>query len=147
MPTRKATGEWKGDLKSGKGTVSLASGAFSGPYSFVSRFEQGSGTNPEELIAAAHAGCYSMALSHGLASAGFTPNSVRTVASVTLDKVEGGFAITQIDLDMEAEVPAIDEKTFLAKAEEAKKGCPISKALAAVPKINLKAKLLQKAAH
>ena len=145
MPTRRASGEWKGDLKGGKGTVSLGSGAFSGPYSFLSRFEQGNGTNPEELIAAAHAGCYSMALSHGLASAGFTPTSVRTTASVTLDKVEGGFAITQINLDMEAEVPGIDEKTFLAKAEEAKKGCPISKALAAVPQINLKAKLLQKA--
>jgi osmotically inducible protein OsmC len=90
MAIRKAEGEWKGDLKAGKGTVKLGSGAYSGPYSFLSRFESGTGTNPEELIAAAHAGCYSMALSHGLASAGFTPTRVHTTASVTLDKAEGG---------------------------------------------------------
>jgi len=147
MAIRKAEGEWRGNLKEGKGTVKLGSGSFSGPYSFVSRFEQGSGTNPEELIAAAHAGCFSMALSHGLAQAGFTPTRVHTTASVTLDKVEGGFGITQIELETEAEVPNIDEKTFQAQAEAAKKGCPISKALAAVPKINLKARLVQKAAR
>lgn len=140
MAVRSAEAEWKGDLKSGAGTVKTGSGSFSGAYSFPSRFESGPGTNPEELIAAAHAACYSMALSHGLASSGFPPASVKTTARVTLDKVEGGFAITTIELDCTAQVPRIDEKTFLAKAEDAKKGCPISKALAG-PQIRLAARL------
>ena len=140
MPARTAQAAWEGDLLAGKGHMKLASGAFEGQYSFSSRFEEGTGSNPEELIAAAHAGCYSMALSHGLASAGFTPRRVETRARVNLGKVEGGFAITRIDLEVQADVPGIDEATFLAQAEGAKVGCPVSKALQAV-EITLKAHL------
>ena len=118
----------------------LASGAFDGQYSFSSRFEEGVGTNPEELVAAAHAGCYSMALSNILAQAGHPPTSVKTSAAVHFGPVEGGFAITSIDLTTVGEVPGMDEAEFLKHAEAAKVGCPISKALAAVP-INLNAKL------
>jgi len=144
MSIRTGQGEWKGNLKDGKGIVKLGSGSYEGPYSFASRFEEGGGTNPEELIAAAHAGCYSMALSHGLSEAGFTPTRVNTTAKVHLNKTEGGFSITAIDLEMEAEVPGIDEKTFQTQSEAAKTGCPVSKALAAVSQINLNAKLVQK---
>lgn len=133
MIVRKSNAEWLGDLKSGTGSVALGSGAFAGPYSFQSRFESGTGTNPEELVAAAHAGCYSMAFSHALASAGFTPKRVATTAAVKLEAVAGGFAITGIELVMEAVVPGIEEAQFQAIAAEAKVGCPISKALAAVP--------------
>jgi osmotically inducible protein OsmC len=139
---RNSKAEWQGSLKEGKGTVELGSGAFKGSYSFPSRFEDGTGTNPEELIAAAHAGCYSMALSAGLGKAGFTPNSVKTQANVTLEKVGEGFEITTIELVVEADIPNIDEAAFLEQAEAAKKGCPISKVLAGA-KISLKAKLLQ----
>lgn len=133
MIVRKSNAEWRGDLKSGTGSVALGSGAFTGPYSFQSRFESGTGTNPEELVAAAHAGCYSMAFSHALASAGFTPKRVATTASVKLEAVAGGFAITGIELVMEAAVPNIDYEQFQTIAAEAKVGCPVSKALAAVP--------------
>ena len=143
MPTRTASAEWKGNLKEGKGVMKMASGAYEGPYSFASRFESGTGTNPEELIAAAHAGCFSMALSAGLGKAGFTPNSVKTTATVTLDKLGEGMGIVRIDLDCVADVPGIDEKAFMEQAEGAKKGCPISKALAAVPEITLKVKLVK----
>jgi osmotically inducible protein OsmC len=139
---RNSKAEWQGSLKEGKGTVELGSGAFKGSYSFPSRFEDGTGTNPEELIAAAHAGCYSMALSAGLGKAGFTPNSVKTQANVTLEKVGEGFEITTIELVVEADIPNIDEAAFLEQAEAAKKGCPVSKVLAGA-KISLKAKLLQ----
>src|SRR5579884_3131484 len=105
MPTRNADAVWEGNLKDGKGTMKLAGGAYEGPYSFASRFEQGKGTNPEELIAAAHAGCFSMALSHGLAQAGFTPKRVHTTAKVHLEKGAEGFSIPKIDLQTEAEVP------------------------------------------
>lgn len=142
MITRHAEAEWKGNLREGQGTVKLGSGAFAGRYGFQSRFETGPGTNPEELVGAAHAGCFSMALSHGLATAGFTPTRVHTTAKVNLDKVGEGFAITSIDLELEAEVPGIDEATFKQQAETAKKNCPISKALAATT-INLKAVLLR----
>src|SRR5438067_11579920 len=125
MPTRNAEAEWKGDLKEGQGTVKLGSGAYSGQYSFKSRFEQGTGTNPEELIAAAHAGCFSMALSAGLGKAGFKPDRVHTTAAVTLDKVGEGFGITLIKLRTEASIPNIDEKTFRQQVEAAKTGCPI----------------------
>ena len=140
MPTRNAHARWQGDLKSGKGTTKLGSGAWEGPYSFASRFESGSGTNPEELIGAAHAGCFSMALTAGLNKAGFQPRQVHTTAKVQLEKVGDGFEITAIDLDAEADVPDIDEATFQKHAEAAKVGCPISKALAAV-EIRLKARL------
>lgn len=144
MPTRSSKAEWKGNLKEGKGTVELGSGAFKGSYSFPSRFEDGTGTNPEELVAAAHAGCYSMALSAGLSKAGFNPTRVHTEAKVSLEKVGEGFEITTIELITEAEIPGIDEATFNQQAEAAKVGCPISKALAG-PQIKLNAKLLQAA--
>ena len=133
MPVRSATGVWRGNLKGGDGTVALLSGAFSAPYSFVSRFEEGPGTNPEELIAAAHAGCYAMSMANGLAEAGFTPTEVRVLARVHLGRDDQGAAITKIELVCRATVPGIDEATFAAEAEAAKVGCPVSKALAAVP--------------
>ena len=140
MPVRRASAEWKGDLATGTGTVLTESGAVQGHYSFPSRFESGEGTNPEELIGAAHAACFSMAFSHGLAEAGYTPESVRTEASVHLTKGDAGFAVSRIDLDCVAQVPGIDEGTFQDQAQAAKKGCPISGALAAVD-IHLNARL------
>ncbi len=141
MVARKAEAEWQGDLPSGQGKMSLGSGAYTGSYSFRSRFESGDGTNPEELIGAAHAGCFSMALAHGLASAGHKPERVHTTATVDLDKQDGGFAITRIRLQTEARVPGIDEATFRQQAETAKANCPVSKALSATP-IELDAKLV-----
>ncbi len=140
MPARSSSARWEGNLKEGKGTMKLGSGAYEGAYSFPSRFESGDGTNPEELIAAAHAGCYSMAFSAGLGKAGFNPNWVETTATAHLEAVEGGFAITKIDLVMEASIPDIDEAKFQEQAEGAKNGCPVSKALAG-PEISLKATL------
>ncbi len=146
MPVRQANAVWKGGLKDGKGTIKLGSGAYEGPYSFSSRFEEGKpGTNPEELIAAAEAGCFSMALSAGLGKAGITPESIQTTAKVSLEKQGEGFAITRIDLVCEARIPKIDAATFKKHAEDAKANCPVSKALAG-PKITLDAKLLQPAA-
>ncbi len=142
MPTRTADAVWEGNLKEGKGNVKLSSGAYNGQYSFASRFEQGTGTNPEELIAAAHAGCFSMALSAGLGKAGFNPTRVSTTASVSLEKVGEGFKITKIHLKTEAQVPGIDEKTFQEHAQKAKTGCPVSQALSATP-IELDAKLVK----
>lgn len=143
MPARAASAEWKGSLKDGSGVMKMSSGAYEGPYTFASRFESGKGTNPEELIAAAHAGCFSMAFSANLGRAGFTPSSVKTTATVHLDKLGEGMGIVKIDLDMSAQVPGIDEKTFMEQAEAAKKGCPVSKALGAVPEITLKARLIK----
>ena len=140
MPARTADAQWEGSLQDGKGTMRFGSGAFEGQYSFASRFEEGSGTNPEELIAAAHAGCFSMALSGGLGRAGFTPDSVRTTAKVHLEKGDAGFSITRIELETEAAVPGIDESTFQEQAETAKANCPVSKALAGA-QISLKARL------
>ena len=110
MPVRNAEARWEGDLPNGKGTMRFGGGAFEGQYSFSSRFEDGAGTNPEELIAAAHAGCFSMALSNGLAKAGFTPTRVDTTASVHLEKTDAGFGITRIDLRTEAEVPGLGDR-------------------------------------
>ena len=141
MPVRKAEAEWKGSLREGRGTIKLSSGAFQGAYSFGTRFEEAPGTNPEELIGAAHAGCFSMALSAALGKAGFSPLRIHTVASVHLDKVGDGFDITTIHLATEAEVPEIDAAAFGQIAEAAKKGCPVSKALAG-PKITLDARLI-----
>ena len=141
MPVRNADARWEGDLPSGKGTMRFGGGAFEGQYSFNSRFEEGAGTNPEELIAAAHAGCFSMAFSNGLAKAGFTPTRVDTTANVHLEKTDAGFGITKIELRTEAEVPGIDEAAFNEQAETAKKNCPVSKALGAV-EISLDAKLV-----
>lgn len=125
MPARKAEAIWKGDLPSGKGTMKMAN--WEGPYSFSSRFEEGSGTNPEELLAAAHAGCFSMAFSKGLADAGHTPDSITTSARVHLEKSDAGFSITRIELATSADVPGIDEDTFQKAAEAAKKNCPVSR--------------------
>jgi osmotically inducible protein OsmC len=141
MPVRKAEAVWEGTLKKGKGSMKFGSGAFEGAYSFASRFEQGAGTNPEELIGAAHAGCFSMALSGVLETAGYSPERIHTVARVHIDKVGEGFKITTIELDTEGKVPGIDEKVFREKAEAAKKGCPVSMALTGV-EIKLQAKLL-----
>ncbi|MEJ2684961.1 MAG: OsmC family protein [Candidatus Sulfobium sp.] len=140
MPVRKAEAVWEGRLRDGRGTMKLGSGNFQGAYSFASRFESGTGTNPEELIGAAHAGCFSMALSLFLEKAGYSPESIHTTANVHIDKVGEGFRITTIELDMEAKVPGIDEKNFLEQAEAAKKGCPVSQALAGT-EIKLRAKL------
>jgi osmotically inducible protein OsmC len=129
MKKRNASAKWKGTLKKGSGTIKLESGAFEGPYSFATRFEDAKGTNPEELIAAAHAGCFSMAFSMLLEKAGSPPAEIQTQASVTLDQVEEGFKITHILLQNEAEVPGIDEAEFQKQAEMAKKGCPVSQLL------------------
>jgi osmotically inducible protein OsmC len=141
MPTRTANAEWRGDLKTGAGHMRLGSGAFEGAYDFRSRMGDGAGTNPEELIGAAHAGCFSMALSAQLGGAGFTPDEIRTAARVHFGQVEGGFAIQKIELDTEAKVPGIDEAAFQQQAEAAKANCPVSKALAGV-EISLTAKLV-----
>ncbi len=125
---RKASAEWQKNLKEGKGTITTESKVLdSAQYSFSTRFEEGKGTNPEELIAAAHAGCFSMALSHKLSEAGHTPDSVKTTATVTLDKLEGGFEVTSINLEVAAHVPGVTEAKFNELAEAAKTGCPISK--------------------
>ena len=130
---RTAEARWTGDLKSGKGNVKLGSKSYEGPYSFVSRFENGAGTNPEELLGAAHAGCFSMALSAALAGAGHIPTSVTTTATVHLGKVDSGFAITGINLVTRGVVPGLAEAEFKKVAEATKTVCIISKALAAVP--------------
>jgi osmotically inducible protein OsmC len=138
---RKASAEWRGGLKDGKGTVSTESGVLQGRgYSFGTRFENAKGTNPEELIAAAHAGCFSMALSAELGGAGITPESIKTTASITLEKVDGGFAVTASHLDVTAKIPGADRAAFEKAANGAKTGCPISKLLNA--KITMDAKLV-----
>lgn len=140
MPQRKANAIWKGDLKGGKGTMKFGSGAFEGSYSFASRFEEGTGTNPEELIGAAHAGCYSMALSGDLTKAGFTPKSVETDANVTLEMIDGTPTISKIKLTVKANIPDIKEDKFQEIANGAKKNCPVSRVLAGA-KISLDATL------
>jgi len=141
MPVRKAEAVWYGGLTDGKGTMKFGSGAYEGAYSFASRFADGSGTNPEELIGAAHAGCFSMALSLFLGNSGYKPEHIKTSAKVHIEKAGEGFRITVIELETEVKAPGIDEKTFLEQAELAKKGCPVSQALTGV-EIRLKATLL-----
>ncbi len=138
MTTRKSSAQWKGTLKDGAGTMRLGSGAYEGPFTFASRFESGPGTNPEELIGAASAGCYSMFLSALLTKAGFTATRIDTTATVHLGE---GPTITLIELATQATVPGISEAAFQETAEAAKTGCPVSKALAG-PKITLQAKLV-----
>jgi osmotically inducible protein OsmC len=140
MPVRVASAEWKGNLPKGSGTLETETGAVKGNYSFASRFEEGAGTNPEELIAAAHAGCFSMAFANGLAKAGFEPTSIRTTARVFLEKGPDGFGVSRIELECVGNVPGLDEAGFQEHAKGAKVGCPVSRALAAVP-IELKATL------
>ena len=142
MPTRRASARWEGTLQEGTGTMKLDSGAFEGRYSFSSRFEEGTGSNPEELLAAAHAGCFSMALSGGLGRAGFTPAYVTTKAAVSVEKQEAGFSITKSHLVCEAKVPGMSKEAFLEAAEAAKAGCPVSRALAGV-QITLEATLVE----
>jgi osmotically inducible protein OsmC len=142
MPSRKAEAEWEGNLAEGNGQLKLGSGAFNGPYSFKSRFEEGqSATNPEELIGAAHAGCFTMALTAQLSRAGMAPTRIHTTAQVKLEKVGDAFSITKIDLATEAEIPGIDDPTFQKYALDAKQNCPVSKALAGTD-IGLTARLL-----
>lgn len=133
MPTRHAEATWNGDLKGGNGNFSGQSGAIQGGYGFGTRFENAPGTNPEELIGAAHAACFSMALAAGLGKAGHKPKSIRTTADVVLEKVGEGFKITKILLKTEGQVPGIDEATFKDFAEKTKTGCPVSQALSATP--------------
>jgi osmotically inducible protein OsmC len=140
MVTRTGSAVWEGTLKSGGGNLKLGSGAFEGKYSFASRFENGTGTNPEELIGAAEAACFSMALSLGLEKAGFPPKRIATTAKVKLEQTAGAFRITAIDLETEADVPGIDDAKFQEQAEQMKKNCPISVALSGT-QINLHARL------
>lgn len=140
MPTRKAHARWEGSLKGGKGRVDLGAGALTAAYSFASRFEEGAGTNPEELLGAAHAGCFAMALSLALGQAGFEPEYVDVNAHVTIAPRDGGFQITKSHLVCEARVPGIDQAAFVQHAEAAKAGCPVSQALAGI-EITLDAKL------
>ena len=140
MPVRSASAAWEGDIKGGGGTMKMQSGAYEGKYSFGSRFEQDPGTNPEELIAAAHAGCYSMALTAALGRAGFSPNSVTTTARAHLEITDAGPTITRIELETRADVADIDDATFQEHAASAKANCPVSKALTGV-EISLDASL------
>ena len=141
MPTRNASAEWQGDFKRGEGKVAVGSGAFDLAYNFSGRFEDGSGTNPEELLGAAHASCFAMALSVGLTQAGNPPDSLSASAKVTIDQVEGGFEITRIDLTIRGKVPGVDADGFQQAAQGAKEQCPLSKALASVKEITLDAAL------
>jgi len=142
MATRKAEAEWEGNLAEGQGRLKIGSGAFEGPYSFKSRFEEGeAATNPEELVGAAHAGCFTMALTAALSRAGIKPKRIHTEATVKLEKVGDAFSITQIELETEAEIPDIDDAAFQQYANGAKQNCPLSKALASTP-ISMTAKLV-----
>jgi lipoyl-dependent peroxiredoxin len=141
MATRNGSAEWQGDLGSGSGQLTVGEDAWQGDYSFASRFEEGAGTNPEELLAAAHAACFSMALAGILAEHEHAPRSVRTRARVHLRNVDGQPTIQQIELDVEGDVADIDEEHFREHAEEAKAGCPVSRALAGVEEIDLTARL------
>ena len=141
MPIRTSSARWAGNLTEGSGTIKTGKGGYEGNYSFKSRFEEGEGTNPEELIAAAHSGCFSMAFSKGLADAGFTPTSVQTTAKVHLDKTDAGMAVTRIDLETVGDVPGIDVADFQKIAEGAKENCPISRLLSPGAEISLNATL------
>src|SRR3954471_4488288 len=141
MPIRTASARWSGNLTEGTGTIKTGKGGIQGNYSFKSRFEEGEGTNPEELIGAAHSGCYSMAFSKALADEGCRPNSVETVAKVHLDKTDAGFGVTRIDLETVGDVPGVDEATFQKLAEDAKANCPISRLLSPGADITLTARL------
>jgi osmotically inducible protein OsmC len=141
MATRNGSAEWRGDLQGGSGSLTVGDGVFAGAYSFASRFEEGEGTNPEELIAGAHAACFSMALSNILAGDGHPPDSVRTTAKVHLRNVDGAPTIAKIDLVVEGSVPGIDGGAFADYAEQAKADCPVSRALAGVPEMTVSATL------
>jgi osmotically inducible protein OsmC len=141
VPTRNATARWQGDFKRGGGQVAVESGVFDTPYNFSGRFEDGTGTNPEELLGASHISCFIMALSVGLTQAGNPPESLSGSAAVTVEQVEGGFGITKIALTVRGKVPGLDAEGFQQAAQGAKDNCPLSKALAAVPEMTLDASL------
>jgi len=141
MPTRRATARWEGSVQEGSGRVALGSGAFEGSYSFRTRMGDEPGTNPEELIGAAHAGCFSMALSAALTRAGNPPTSIDTSAAVTFEQQEAGWRITKIVLTTEGVVPGIDDAAFKKFADDAKVGCPVSVALGGVPDVSVNATL------
>ncbi len=141
MTARNGSAEWHGDIKSGSGTVTVGNGVFEGPYSFGSRFGEEEGTNPEQLIAAAQAGCFTMALASILAAAGHTPESVRTNARVHLRNVNGAPMLARLDLDTEGHVLGIDGQQFQRYADEAKATCPVARALAGIPEIVVTANL------
>jgi lipoyl-dependent peroxiredoxin len=140
MPTSEAQAEWNGNLARGEGKMSFGDGAWEGPYTAASRFETGEGVNPEALIAAAHAGCFSMAFANVLSQAGHEPESVNTSAKVTVEKDDGGFSITRSELSTEVKVEGLDEEEFQKHADEAKEGCPVSRALGAI-EVNLEARM------
>jgi osmotically inducible protein OsmC len=141
MPVRTAEAEWKGTFKDGSGRMRFGGGAFDGAYTAASRFEEGEGTNPEELIAAAHAGCFSMALALNIVKAGLTPDSVHTESRVRMEKTDVGNTIVAIELETEASAEGLDDATLQALADQTKSTCPVSRALAAVPSITVKATL------
>ena len=141
MTVRSGSAEWHGNVESGSGTVTVGDGVFEGAYSYDSRFGEGKGTNPEQLIAAAHASCFTMALSNVLSTAGHPPQSLRTNARVQLRNIDGAPTLARINLDTEGRVPGVDERQFRAYADEAKRVCPVSRALAGIPEIVLTAKL------
>jgi lipoyl-dependent peroxiredoxin len=145
MATRNGSARWTGDLSNGAGRVTVGDSAWTSDYSFASRFEDGTGTNPEELIAAAHAGCFSMALAHALSEAGHAPASIETVARVQLRPVDGNPTIAQIDLETRGDVEGLDEMRFHEFAESAKAGCAVSRALAGVERISVSATLVSQA--
>lgn len=147
MTIREASAEWQGTLKEGSGLLRLGSGVFEGAYSFPSRFENGPGTNPEELIAAAHAGCFSMALTFILGRDGHVARGIRTVARVHLGATAAGPTITRIELETEADIADLAEDEFERLAQSAKEGCLVSRALAGVPQITLKATLVEAVEH
>lgn len=142
MTARNGSAEWHGDLQSGSGTITVGEHVFEGPFSYESRFAEGEGTNPEQLIAAGHAGCFTMALSNILSSAGHAPEELHTSARVQLRNIDGAPTLARVDLATEGRVPGIDDAEFQRKAQEAKTGCPVSRALAGIPEITLTAKLL-----
>jgi lipoyl-dependent peroxiredoxin len=142
MTARNGSAEWHGSAESGSGTITVGDGTFEGAYSYESRFGEAAGTNPEQLLAAAHSGCFTMALANGLSAAGHPPESLRTKARVQLRNLDGAVMLARIDLETEGDVPGIDERQFQAYAEAAKRDCPVSRALAGIPEIILTAKLL-----
>jgi osmotically inducible protein OsmC len=141
MATRNGSAQWRGDLQGGSGELEVGDGVFKGAYSFSSRFEEGEGTNPEELIAGAHAACFAMAFSDVLASNGHTPDQVDATAKVGLRNIDGAPTIASIQLEVDGKVPGIDDDEFQRLAEEAKRDCPVSRALASVPEITVNARL------
>jgi len=141
MTARNGSAEWHGNVQDGAGTVTVGNGVFQGAYSYGSRFGEEAGTNPEQLIAAAHAACFTMALSNILSAAGHTPQSLRTNARVQLRNIDGAPTLARIDLDVDGQVANVDQQQFQAYADEAKRVCPVSRALAGIPEIALTAKL------